>query len=125
MKILITIIPFLSTLISYIKAHTPCDIKSGLESPYTWKPNKIDGDLPKNYNWGNVDGVNYLTRLKNQHLPIYCGSCWSQGTTSSISDRISIMRKGAFPEIVLAPQVLMDCDLNDGGCYGGDPLSAF
>lgn len=84
-------------IMAYVKAYQGCDIKRGVESPYTWKPNKIEGDIPDNFNWGDNNGVNYLTRLKNQHIPVYCGSCWSQGTTSAISDRISVMRKGAFP----------------------------
>ena len=38
-----------------------------------------------------------------------CGSCWAMGTTSALSDRIKLMRNGAFPDINLSPQVLIDC----------------
>ena len=31
------------------------------------------------------------------------------GTTSALSDRIKLMRNGAFPDINLSPQVLIDC----------------
>lgn len=82
-------------------------------------------ELPKNFTWGNVDGVNYLTRMRNQHIPQYCGSCWAHSTISIISDRISIMRKAAFPEINLSPQTLLDYDMVDQGCHGGDYMSAF
>ena len=81
--------------------------------------------LPKNHWWGNVDGVNYLTLQKNQHIPQYCGSCWSFAVTSSLSDRIKIKRKAQWPDILLAPQVLLSCDLVNHGCSGGNPPLAY
>ena len=30
-------------------------------------------DLPANFNWGNIDGVSYLSNMRNQHIPQYCG----------------------------------------------------
>jgi len=86
---------------------------------------KSKADLPRNFSWGNVDGKNYLTRMRNQHIPQYCGSCWAHATTSVMSDRISIMRGGAFPEINIAPQTLLDYDYVDQGCHGGDFRPAF
>ena len=32
-------------------------------------------DLPAQFVWNDVDGVNYATVARNQHLPEYCGSC--------------------------------------------------
>ena len=80
--------------------------------------------MPVDFSWGNVKGINYLCTTKNQHIPQYCGSCWAQAVTASISDRIAIMRGGRFPEIDLAPKVLLTCDLEDNGCNGGEPLNA-
>eukprot|EP01135_Chromosphaera_perkinsii_P011370 Nk52_evm15s2391 gene=Nk52_evmTU15s2391 len=77
-------------------------------------------DLPERWFWGDVDGKNYLTRLRNQHIPQYCGSCWAFGTTSSLNDRFAIMRERAWPEINLSPQVLINCH-GGGTCQGGNP----
>jgi len=82
-------------------------------------------ELPKSWNWGNVDGKNYLTNMRNQHVPSYCGSCWAHAATSALSDRIKIARKGAWPDINIAPQVLISCEMQDQGCHGGEPLNAF
>ena len=102
--------------------------KSNVKSPYKWvdpMPGASINDLPDSFTWGDVNGKNYLTQMKNQHIPQYCGSCWAQGTTSALSDRISIMRNAAFPEINISPQVLLDCDMEDDGCHGGDHTSAY
>ena len=74
-------------------------------------PSLAYDELPKNYWWGNVNGTNYLTLQRNQHIPQYCGSCWAFAVTSSLSDRIKILRKATWPDINLAPQVLLSCDM--------------
>jgi len=34
-------------------------------------------DLPDDFTWGNVNGTSFLTHSLNQHIPVYCGSCWA------------------------------------------------
>jgi len=77
-------------------------------------------NLPAEFTWANKDGVNYLTMSRNQHIPVYCGSCWAHGTTSSIGDRIRIMSNASFPQVNPSPQVLINCNAG-GTCEGGDP----
>jgi len=81
--------------------------------------------LPENWTWSNINGTNYLTTMRNQHIPQYCGSCWAHSATSVIGDRISIARGGVFPEITISPQILLDYDTNNYGCHGGDYGYAF
>lgn len=81
--------------------------------------------LPANFWWGNLNSTNYLTLQRNQHIPQYCGSCWSFAVTSSLSDRIKILRNAAWPDIILSPQVLLSCDTVNRGCSGGNPPLAY
>jgi cathepsin X len=77
-----------------------------------------DNDVPENWDWRDVNGVNFVTPSLNQHIPKYCGSCWLHGSTSAFSDRIKIARKAAFPEIQISRQVLLNCQ-ECGSCGGG------
>ena len=82
--------------------------------------------LPSEFTWNDVDGVSYLTKMLNQHIPQYCGSCWAHATLSSLADRIKI-RQGVenadakrAPEINLSIQYVLNCGGEvAGSCLGG------
>ena len=61
--------------------------------------------LPKEYDIRNLKGVSYASIDRNQHIPQYCGSCWAQGSSSALSDRLALLTGNRFPEVDLAPQV--------------------
>ena len=86
-----------------------------------------EDDLPEAFDWRSVGGRNFVTSDVNQHIPQYCGSCWIHGTTAALNDRIKVMRKAQFPDVMLSRQVLMNCvpapdnaSAPPPGCDGGD-----
>ena len=81
-------------------------------------------DVPTDHFWGDVNGTNYLTESRNQHIPQYCGSCWAFGTLSSLNDRLKIANEGKATETILAPQVLINCG-GGGSCDGGNVGGVF
>jgi cathepsin X len=88
--------------------------------------------LPAKYDIRDVNGTNFASPNRNQHIPQYCGSCWAHAVTSSLSDRLRLLAKNEWPlgAVLLSPEVLMACsnaapgkELH--GCHGGLPLDAF
>lgn len=102
----------------------PPQMYSNVREPLKQMPKD---QIPQNFTWANVTGINYLTLTRQQHIPQYCGSCWAFAATSAFSDRIKIARQAKFPDINIAPQLLISCDKNpdDLGCEGGAHLSAY
>mmetsp|Transcript_17557 Transcript_17557/g.26098 ORF Transcript_17557/g.26098 Transcript_17557/m.26098 type:complete len:227 (+) Transcript_17557:69-749(+) len=64
-----------------------------------------------------------LTTDLNQHIPLYCGSCWAHATVSSIADRIKIASNGTTRDVIPSVQALINCG-HAGSCNGGDANAA-
>lgn len=50
-----------------------------------------------------------LTSDLNQHIPVYCGSCWAHAAFSSIADRLKIKSGGKQRDIIPSVQALINC----------------
>lgn len=67
----------------------------------------------------------------NQHIPIYCGSCFAHGALSTAQDRIKIMNyKRGFTgaDVMLGRQTFLNCAPGHGlssGCDGGEPADVY
>jgi hypothetical protein len=84
------------------------------------------GDLPKAWDWRNVNGTSYATRDLNQHIPVYCGSCWAHAALSALADRRKIIRRAQWPDVQYSVQVILNCATETAGsCHGGDPLGVY
>jgi cathepsin X len=81
-------------------------------------PHEAQMNLPKEHNWCNLNGVNYCTMSRNQHIPQYCGSCWAHGSVSALGDRIKIARNATGIDINLSVQHILNCG-QVGSCHGG------
>jgi len=113
-------------------------LPNGFQSSSAWLPRTqvvtqptgeelvADDALPSSWDWRNVSGKSFVTADVNQHIPQYCGACWIHGTVSAYNDRIKVMRRAAFPDVMLSRQAVMNCvPAADGnspppGCDGGD-----
>jgi len=85
--------------------------------------------IPDNFSWGNKNGVSYLTKNLNQHIPQYCGSCWAHGAISALGDRIKIARAAAGTnklDVDLSIQWVLNCGAKvAGSCYGGSASGTY
>lgn len=82
--------------------------------------------LPTNFDWRNVNGTNYCSRVMTQQMPAVCGSCWAEAAMGAFSDRFAIATNNAL-KVQLAVQVLLNFadDLTGGSCLGGDAGRAY
>ncbi|XP_070826349.1 dipeptidyl peptidase 1 [Chaetodon trifascialis] len=73
--------------------------------------------LPERWDWRNVDGVSFVSPVRNQAS---CGSCYSFATMGMLEARIRILTNNTEGPI-LSPQQVVSCSEYSQGCDGGFP----
>lgn len=75
--------------------------------------------LPENFDWRDVDGVNFIAPVKNQ---LSCGSCYAMAATSVLEARLKIRNQGNDKSPKLSTQDVLSCSATNQGCEGGYPF---
>ncbi len=74
-------------------------------------------ELPKSFDWRDVDGVDYVPPVTSQGD---CGSCYAVATASMLYSRFMIQSDGKIQK-VFSPQDVVSCSEYSQGCMGGFP----
>ena len=81
-------------------------------------------DAPAQLDWRDMDGADFVTRVKNQ---MSCGSCWAFATVGPIEANILIQENRPGWDLNLSEQQMVSCCDSPGcnGCNGGFTTSSF
>ncbi|XP_041850615.1 dipeptidyl peptidase 1 isoform X2 [Melanotaenia boesemani] len=78
---------------------------------------KMAASLPERWDWRNVDGINFVSPVRNQAS---CGSCYSFAAMGMLEARVRILTNNSDTP-VLSPQQVVSCSEYSQGCDGGFP----
>ena len=78
---------------------------------------KLWQQLPSSFDWRNVNGVNYVSPIRDQ---AECGSCYAFGSMALIEARLRIATNNRL-QPVFSPQDVVSCSAYAQGCEGGFP----
>jgi C1A family cysteine protease len=97
----------ISCLLAFARGETPIyagelQLQEGIEDFVINPVNYEVNDLPTSWDW-REKGL--LTTDLNQHIPVYCGSCWAHATASTLGDRIKILTNGMQRDVIPSIQV--------------------
>lgn len=78
---------------------------------------QIPLSVPSSFDWTD-NGGNFVTSIKNQSLPIYCGSCWAFASVAALESKILISYDLPWIDLDLSEQIVLSCS-GAGDCKGG------
>ncbi|XP_041114514.1 dipeptidyl peptidase 1 [Polyodon spathula] len=86
-------------------------------APLTEEVAKLAAGVPESWDWRNVEGVNYVSPVRNQAS---CGSCYSFASMGMLEARIRILTNNTQTPVFSTQQVV-SCSEYSQGCDGGFP----
>ena len=98
----------------------------GLSSgrPQKRKPTEVSEEvvylasqLPPEFDWRNAEGVDYVTKVRNQGS---CGSCFAFASMDMLSSRLRVMTRNKL-QVEFSTQDIIGCSEYSQGCEGGFP----
>jgi len=86
-------------------------------APASLKVQKLAAALPAAWDWRSVDGINYVSPVRNQGG---CGSCYAFASMGMLESRLRILTNNTL-QAILSPQDIVECSKYSQGCDGGFP----
>ncbi|KAL7637925.1 UNVERIFIED_CONTAM: hypothetical protein RMT77_011538 [Armadillidium vulgare] len=84
-------------------------------APATPELKKRASLLPENFDWRDVEGVNYVSPVRDQ---ANCGSCYVFASMASLEARVRVATRNERQD-VFSTQDVLDCSVLSQGCAGG------
>jgi len=81
------------------------------------KTGQVKSYLPSSWDWRNVDGVNFVSDVRNQGG---CGSCYAFSSLGMLESRVNILTNNT-KNYVFSTQDIVSCSQLSQGCEGGFP----
>ncbi|KAI4905618.1 hypothetical protein NFI96_022335 [Prochilodus magdalenae] len=86
-------------------------------APVTAEMLKMAAALPEHWDWRDVNGVNFVSPVRNQAS---CGSCYSFASMGMLESRIRVLTNNSATP-TFSPQQVVSCSQYSQGCDGGFP----
>jgi len=73
--------------------------------------------VPSSFDWTHNQG-NFVTSIKNQHLPYNCGGCWAFSSAAALESKVLISYDLPWVDLNLSEQIILSCS-GAGDCEKG------
>ncbi|XP_037071144.1 dipeptidyl peptidase 1-like [Pollicipes pollicipes] len=86
-------------------------------APMTKEHREIIQSLPDSFDWNDVNGINYVSPVRDQ---AQCGSCYAFSSMAALESQVRILTNNT-QQPVFSPQDIVSCSAYAQGCDGGFP----